>query len=170
MTETTRDVHKQPATTVVCPHADALYATPITRAEVESFIAQHHRHHLPPVGWVFHVALARAGVVVGVATVGRPVSRILDNGVTAEVTRCCVLDAPEARHAASKLYAMAWRIAREMGYQRLITYTLASESGTSLRAAGWHSLYQTRGGSWGVPSRPRVDKHPTGPKTLWEVA
>jgi hypothetical protein len=119
---------------------------------------------------VFHVALARADGVVGVATVGRPVARMLDNGTTAEVTRCCVIDAPEARHAASKLYAMAWRIAREMGYQRLITYTLASESGTSLRAAGWRSLYETRGGSWNVPSRPRIDRHPLGQKTLWEVS
>ncbi len=150
-------------------NTDHLYAVPLTRAQVEAFIATHHRHHLPPVGWVFHVALARAGVVVGVATVGRPVARKLDNGTTAEVTRCCVIDAPEGRHAASKLYATCWRIARAMGYQRLITYTLASESGTSLRAAGWRSLYETRGASWNVPSRPRVDKHPLGPKCLWEV-
>jgi hypothetical protein len=146
-----------------------LRAIPITRQEVEDFIAQHHRHHLPPVGWVFHVALARGEKIVGVATIGRPVARRLDNGFTAEVTRVCTLDVPEARHAASKLYAMAWRIARQMGYKRLISYTLAEETGTSLIAAGWRALYQTPGHSWDCPSRPRVDKHPLGRKTLWEA-
>lgn len=147
-----------------------LRPVPITRAEAHAFIRAHHRHHLPPVGDVFRVALALDGAIIGVATVGRPVARMLDNGWTAEVTRCCVADVPEAKHAASKLYAMAWRIAREMGYTRLISYTLKNESGTSLIAAGWKSMYQTRDGkSWDVPSRPRVDKHPLGAKTLWEA-
>jgi len=149
---------------------DRLHAVPLTRDEVEAFIARHHRHHLPPVGWIFHVALARGEQVVGVATVGRPVARKLDTGWTAEVTRLCTLDAPEARHAASKLYAAAWCIAREMGYARLITYTLAVEPGTSLRAAGWRMLYQTSGGSWSRTNRPRVDKAPLGIKTLWEIS
>lgn len=147
-----------------------LYAVPITRAEAHLFIREHHRHHLPPVGDVFRVALACDEDVVGVATVGRPVARMLDDGVTAELTRCCVADVPEAKHAASKLYAMAWRIAREMGYHRLITYTLTREAGTSLVAAGWKALYQTRDGrSWDAPSRPRIDRHPLDSKTLWEV-
>ena len=146
-----------------------LHAVPLTRDEVEEFISQHHRHHLPPVGWVFHVALARDGQIVGVATVGRPVARAYDDSWTAEVTRLCTLDEPEAKHAASKLYAMAWRIAREMGYLRLITYTLAVESGTSLRAAGWREVHAVKGRSWNCQSRPRVDKHPTTDKTLWEV-
>lgn len=115
------------------------------------------------------MALARDGQIVGVAMVGRPVARMSDNGWTAEVTRLCTCDAPEARHAASKLYATAWRIAREMGYTRLITYTLASEQGTTLRAAGWHTVYEVRGRSWSCQSRPRVDKHPLENKTLWEV-
>lgn len=149
-----------------------LCPVPITREEAHIFIRKHHRHHLPPLGDVFRVALALTdGEIIGVATVGRPVARMLDDGTTAEVTRCCVADVPEARHAASKLYAMAWRIAREMGYHRIITYTLASESGTSLVAAGWKALYQTKAGrSWDMPGRPRVDKHPLDAKTLWEVA
>lgn len=146
-----------------------LQPVPITQEEARIFIRRHHRHHLPPIGDIFRVALACEGNIVGVATVGRPVARMLDDGWTAELSRCCVADVPEARHAASKLYAMAWRIAREIGYHRLITYTLKSESGTSLVAAGWKALYETRGASWSVPSRPRVDKHPLGTKTLWEV-
>ena len=147
-----------------------LVAMPVTQAEARAFIAAHHRHHRPSVGSVFQVALARGEQLVGVAMVGRPVARALDDGWTLEVTRLCTLDAPESRHAASKLYAMCWRIAREMGYTRLLTYTLADESGISLVSAGWRVVHQVKGRSWDTPSRPRVDKHPTVNKTLWEIA
>lgn len=145
----------------------ALQLQPITQKEAFAFIAQHHRHHLPPQGCKFCIAVNDGSSVVGVAVVGRPVARKLDNGYTAEVTRCCTDGTP---HVASKLYAAAWRAAKAMGYTRLITYTLATETGTSLVAAGWKALYQTEGKTWNVPSRPRVDKHPLGQKTLWEVA
>jgi len=140
---------------------------PITQSEAFAFIRRHHRHHEPPQGWLFGVAVNNGQQVVGVATIGRPVARGLQDGYTAEVTRCCTDGTP---HVASKLYAAAWRAARALGYRRLVTYTLVEESGTSLRAAGWRPLYQTRGGSWSCPSRPRVDTHPLGQKTLWEAA
>ena len=140
---------------------------PITFAEACAFVQQHHRHHKPPVGWLFGTAVNDGERVVGVVMVGRPVARRLDDGYTAEVTRCCVMEG--VPHAASKLYAAAWRAARGLGYQRLITYTLKVEPGTSLRAAGWRDLYTTPGRSWSVPSRPRVDTHPLGQKTLWEM-
>jgi hypothetical protein len=57
-----------------------------------------------------------------------------------------------------------------MGFKRLITYTLASETGTSLKASGWKEIGKAGGGSWNKPSRPRVDKAPTRQKTLWEPA
>jgi len=139
---------------------------PITKAEADVFIRRHHRHHRPTVGWRFGIAVNNGREVVGVIVVGRPVARHLDNGWIAEVTRCCTNGTP---HAASKLYAAAWRAARAMGYRRMITYVLKSERGTSLKAAGWKVLYETAGGSWSCPSRPRVDKHPLGQKTLWET-
>lgn len=139
---------------------------PITFPEAAAFIAAHHRHHLPPIGWKFGIAVNDGERVVGVVTVGRPVARRLDNGWTLEVTRCCT---DGTKHAASMLYGAAWRAAKALGYKRLITFTLASESGTSLRAAGWRDLYTTPGRSWSVPSRPRVDTHPLGQKTLWEA-
>lgn len=139
---------------------------PITYAEACAFIHQHHRHHLPPQGWKWGIGVNDGETVVGVVTIGRPVSRVLDDGWTLEVTRCCTSGIP---HAASKLYAAAWRAARAMGYRRLVTYTLAEETGTSLVAAGYRALYQTGGGSWSCPSRPRVDTHPIGQKVLWEV-
>lgn len=140
---------------------------PITFDEACMFIAQHHRHHLPPQGWRFGIAVNDGTEVVGVVTVGRPVARRLDNGWTLEVTRCCVKEGTP--NAASMLYAAAWRAARALGYKRLITYVLASETGTSVKAAGWKVVGQAGGGSWNVPSRPRVDKAPTGKKMLWEM-
>lgn len=140
---------------------------PITFAEANEFIRRHHRHHLPPVGWKFGVAVNDGERVVGVVTIGRPVSRALDDGWTLEVTRCCT---DGTKHAASMLYGAAWRAVKALGYRRLVTYTMVEEPGTSLKAAGWVPLYQTPGRSWSVPIRPRVDKHPLGQRTLWEVA
>lgn len=107
------------------------------------------------------------GGCVGVVTVGRPVARRLDDGWTLEVTRNCT---DGTKNAASFLYAAAWRACRALGFTRLITYTLKDETGVSLTAAGWRVVGQTSGRSWSCPSRPRVDKHPLGQKTLWEAA
>jgi hypothetical protein len=140
---------------------------PLTYREACDFITTHHRHHRPPQGHKFSLAANDGDKVRGIITVGRPVSRRLDNGSTLEVTRCCT---DGTKNACSFLYAAAWRATRALGYTRLITYTLATETGASLRAAGWRVLYETEGGSWNVPSRPRVDKHPMGQKLLWEAA
>lgn len=144
----------------------ALELQPIPFDEACEFIRQHHRHHLPPVGHKFSIACNDGERVVGVVTVGRPVARHYDNGYTLEVTRCCT---DGTKNAASMLYGAAWRAAKALGYKRLITYTLREELGTSVRAAGWRELGNAGGGSWNCASRPRVDKHPTGIKTLWEA-
>jgi hypothetical protein len=140
---------------------------PITYPEACRFIDQHHRHHLPPQGWKFGIAVNDGEKVVGVVTIGRPVSRMLDDGYTLEVTRCCT---DGTKHAASMLYGAAWRACKALGYRRLITYTLIEESGTSLKAAGWKPLYETAGGSWSRDSRPRVDTAPLAKTRLWEAA
>jgi len=140
---------------------------PVTLQEAKAFIKDHHRHHKPPVSWKFGCAVNDGEKVVGVITIGRPVSRVLDDGWTLEVNRCCT---DGTKNAASKLYAAAWRAARALGYRWLITYTLATEKGTSLAAASWKVVYKTKGGSWTTRCRPRVDKHPKGQKTLWEMA
>ena len=140
---------------------------PITYAEACAFIRLNHSHHLPPQGWKFGIAVNDGERVVGVVTVGRPVARALDDGWTLEVTRCCT---DGAKNAASMPYGAAWRATKALGYRRLVTYTLVEEAGTSLLAAGYRALYETAGGSWDCPSRPRVDRHPTSQKTLWEAA
>ena len=92
-----------------------------------------HRHHVAPPGGGFALALLRDGDLVGVAIAGRPVARGNDDGLTLEVTRLCVLDG--VRNGCSKLYSRMRRVGQSMGYRRIITYTLTSEPGTSLRAA-----------------------------------
>lgn len=140
---------------------------PITLAEANAFIRRHHRHHLPPVGWKFGVAASDNKTVVGVVTVGRPVARVFDDGLTLEVTRCCT---DGTKNAASFLYGAARRAAEAMGYRRLVTYTLASESGASLRASGYREVWRVKGRSWSCPSRIRVNLTNTEDKTLWEAA
>jgi hypothetical protein len=141
---------------------------PLTIAEAKVFVDEHHRHHDAPVSAKFAIGLNDGKSVVGVITVGRPVARMLDDGLTAEVTRCCVLDGTP--NGCSMLYAAAWRAARAMGYRRLITYTLDTEPGTSLVAAGWKRIGEAGGGSWSRESRLRVDTHPMQRKIKWEIA
>src|SRR6185369_17517305 len=140
---------------------------PVTQKEAFVFIGEHHRHHVEPEGWLFGVAVNDGERVVGVAVVGRPVARMLQNGFTAEVTRVCIVEDLETikdgegiEHSApvaSMLYSAAWRAARALGYRRLITYTLASETGISIKAAGWREVGKAGGGQWTRPSRPRVE-------------
>lgn len=143
-----------------------LIIVPIFQDEAFAFIEQYHRHHKKPVGSVFQLAVSDGDKIVGVAVVGRPVSRIIqENGFTLEVTRLC---SDGTKQVCSMLYAACWRVCREMGYRKLITYILNTEPGISLRAAGWTLVGERGGGSWSVKSRPRVDKHPLQKKLLFE--
>lgn len=134
--------------------------------EANAFVTQHHRHHKPVVGHLFSLGATLNGELVGVAIVGRPVARMRDDGLTAEVTRLCT---DGTRNACSFLYGAAARAAFALGFQRIGTYILASEPGTSLTGAGWRLIGETKGGSWSRPSRERTDKHPTQPKLLFEA-
>lgn len=138
---------------------------PITLAHANAFVQRHHRHHRPVVGHKFSLAAVKAGQVVGVAIVGRPVSRVRDDGFTLEVTRLCTDGTP---NACSFLYGAAARAAFALGYRRIGTYTLPDEEGTSLRAAGWQLLGERGGGSWSRAARHGEDRHPIEVKRLWE--
>src|SRR5262245_5068200 len=145
---------------------EGLTLAPLPLHAASAFIARNHRHHPPPQGAKWAVGATLAGHLVGVATVGRPVSRQLDDGFTAEVTRVAT---DGTRNACSFLLGAAWRASKAVGYRRLVTYTLAEEPGASLRAAGWRAVCETRGGSWSTPARQRLDKHPLCGKTRWEL-
>lgn len=133
--------------------------------EANAFVAQHHRHHKPVVGHLFSLGAVLADKIVGVAIIGRPVSRFRDDGETAEVTRLCT---DGTKNACSFLYGASARAAFALGFKKIGTYILASEPGTSLTATGWRMIGTTPGRSWSVPSRPRVDTHPLQKKMLFE--
>ena len=142
----------------------SLTVVPMGLDEANEFIRQHHRHRGVVPGAKFAIAVACGETVVGVVTVGRPVARALDDGWTLEVTRCCTDGTP---NAPSCLYAAAWRAVRTLGYRRLGTYTLKTEPGVSLRAAGWRVVGEVTARSWSCPLRPRV-QNPKQEKWRWE--
>lgn len=148
---------------------------PLTFRQAAAYVAEHHRHHKPPRGTKFCIGVIdEDGQLRGVGMVGRPVARHFDNGRTAEINRTCTDGCPNANSA---LYGACWRVARAMGYLRLITYTQAGESGSSLRGAGWQVVVERKArGSWAqATSDPRLlqmrDRLGSGgvERTLWEV-
>ena len=144
----------------------SLEIVPMALDEANAFVALHHRHHKPVVGHKFSIGLSDGVAIRGVAIVGRPVARMLDDGFTLEVNRCCT-DGVE--NGCSMLYGACRRAGFALGFRRIITYTLPSEGGSSLRAAGWKLIGQRGGGKWDRKDRPRVDTHPMEPKFAWEA-
>jgi hypothetical protein len=145
-----------------------LTIVPLTLRESNAFVAQHHRHHKPARGCRFCLGvLDQDGTLRGVCIVGRPVARMVDQRKVCEVVRLATDGTP---NACSALYGAAGRVAKAMGFEQIITYTLTTEPGTSLRAAGWVEVGETDGGSWDRPSRERTDKAPIIPKRRWEAA
>lgn len=144
---------------------------PMTLKEANEFVESFHRHSKPVVGHRFCIGLENDGLLVGVAIVGRTVARRLHANTTAEVLRVCVNDNAD-KGACSMLYGACWRAWRAMGGTRLITYTLKTESGASLRGAGWKTLHETKivKKGWDVPSRHREWQPIYGQAKLrWEV-
>lgn len=148
---------------------------PITLRAACAFVAQHHRHNKPPRGHKFSVGLKNAeGDLIGVAVAGRPIARYFDNGLTLEVNRTCT---DGSRNANSALYGAIWRAAKAMGYERCVTYTQESESGASLRAAGWVKVKELAPRkSWAEETgneRLKTLRDPVGnggvARVLWEI-
>jgi hypothetical protein len=140
---------------------------PLHLREANEFVKAHHRHSTPTVGGKFAVGCQVEGRLVGVAVAGRPVARRLDDGKTLEVLRVC---SDGTRNACSFLYARVVQIARLLGYAKIVTYTLASESGASLKAVGARLVGEVRPQEWSVPSRPRKTQPVyKEPKYKWEL-
>jgi len=149
------------------PEHKKLIILPLHLDEANELVARWHRHHQPVLSHKFSIGVAdEGGHICGAAICGRPIARYLDNGWTLEVYRV-VTDG--TKNACSALYGACRRVGFAMGYRKIITYTLASESGGSLRASGWKCLGERGGGSWSRKNRPRVDKAPTEQKLLWEA-
>lgn len=141
-----------------------LQLKPTTLKQANAMVADLHRHHKPAVGHRFSISAYRDGELVGVVIVSRPVGRGWDHYNDCEVIRCCT---DGTRNACSFLYGAADRIAKEMGFRQIITYTLESEGGASLRAAGWLCDGVVRRDGRGWSNRPgRKEEHPE-PKVRW---
>ena len=153
----------------------SLTIVPLDLKIANAYVAQNHRHSKPTTGHKFSIGATLDGELVGICICGKPVARKLDDGKTLEVRRVCT---DGSKNACSILYGAAARIAREMGYERIITYTLQSESGTSLKASGWKRKGEAGGINWNTPSRPREEyqitlfgierKYPDEKKVRWE--
>jgi hypothetical protein len=143
-----------------------LTIVPLTLREANAYVDQNHRHSQPTQGMKFALGASLGKEIVGVAIVGRPLSRHLDDTWTLEVLRVCSLG---ERNVCSFLYGASWRAARALGYRRLVTYTLKSESGASLRASGWRVVGEVDRATWDRVGRPRVDKHELQERLRWEV-
>lgn len=145
----------------------------ISLSEANAFVRAHHRHHKPVIGHLFSIGAATtdsddggARKIVGVSIIGRPVARMRDDGITAEVTRLCT---DGTKDAPSFLYGASARAAFALGFKCIGTYILATEPGTSLTASGWRLIGHAGGGSWSRMDRPRIDKAPTQGKLLFEA-
>ena len=142
-----------------------LSLVPVSLKDANAFVAAHHRHHKPVTGHKFSIGCEAEGRLVGVAIVGRPVSRYLDNGFTLEVTRLCTTG---EKNACSMLYAAAARAAKSIGYSRIITYTLDSECGASLTASGCVCEGPAGGLEWTGRRKPKDSgQYPRQMKTRW---
>lgn len=144
---------------------------PVSLEQANAFVVRWHRHHSGVTGHKFSLGLmydmeSGTDELVGVAIVGRPVSRMLDDGWTLEVYRVAT---NVVKDACSALYGACRRATFALGYKKLVTYTLIEEPGTSLRAAGWKCLGEAGGGSWSRPSRLRTNDHPLQTKIRWET-
>jgi hypothetical protein len=170
----------------------SLRIVPVTYETAAGFNRMWHRtHERPPPSHKFSIGVADdMDILRGVAIVGRPVSRFYDNGLTLEVNRTAT---DGTRNANSMLYGSCWNAAKALGFRRLITYNVtptegpacegtcphescfiirASESGASLKGAGWVIIAQRppRPG-WDTPSRPRESRGADClPRTLWEAS
>lgn len=131
---------------------------PITLRAANEYVAANHRHNQPTTGHKWSLALYDGERLCGVAIAGQPIARKLDDGLTIEVRR---LVTDGTKDACSKLYGACARVAKEMGYRKIITYTLVSEPGTSLKASGWTNCGEA-GGYRGIcpPAHGRLSKSP----------
>lgn len=116
---------------------------PITLRAANDYVAANHRHNQRTTGHKWSVAVYDGERLCGVAIAGQPIARKLDNGLTIEIRRVCTDGTP---NACSMLYGACCRVAKAMGYKRVVTYTLVSEPGASLRASGFTDCGEAGGG------------------------
>jgi hypothetical protein len=145
----------------------SLQVVQINKDEANAWVEAYHRHSEPVVQHKFSLGALADGEFVGVAIVESPKARGNKDGWTCEVTRVCTTGYP---NACSFLYGASWRVMRSLGYLRGVTYTKDSETGASVRAAGWVATGFTKGREWHCPSRPRRPaQYELSDRIRWEI-
>lgn len=134
--------------------------------DAKEFVSQYHRHNIPPVGGKFAISCYGDDRLCGVAICGRPVAQKLDNGITLEIYRNCT---DGTYNACSKLYGACCQIARIMGYKKVITYSLKSENGASLKAANFIWRGEAGGIAWTGDRKRNYYISPEEMKNKWEM-
>ncbi|RKN09652.1 XF1762 family protein [Streptomyces radicis] len=142
-----------------------LHLRPLTLKQANQLVAELHRHHKPVVTHRFSIGLYdENGVMHGAVIVNKPVARLTPQYKVAEVSRLVTDGTP---NACSMLYGAAARAAQAMGFERIQTYILNSEPGTSLKASGWKLEGITKATPWNNKTRKRNDSHPVVDKQRW---
>lgn len=136
---------------------------PITFKVASEYVNANHRHHSASQGCKFCIGVFDNDDMKGVAICGRPVARRLDDGLTCEITRLCT---DGTKNACSKLYGACCRVAKEMGYKKVITYILESENGASIKASNF-TCEGIAGGTHWTGVRDRGQDIPKEMKTRW---
>lgn len=164
-------------------HLPSVWGAEVTTLELvnidlpvaKRFVRDHHRHNPDMTGWRIGVGLYTGELLRGVAVLSRPVSLkvAVAEPRTAEIIRVCTLG---DKNANSRLYGAMCRAAFALGYRSCISYTLPSESGASLKAAGFtldEGEFGSRPGQQWHPSAPVQEnllgetRPDTGPKLRW---
>lgn len=139
-----------------------MHVIPLELKALNQLVVSLHRHHKPVQGHRFSIGAVQEGKIVGGCSVGRPTARLTDQHKILEVTR---LVTDGTQNCCSFLYSAAARIGKEMGYEKIQTFILETEPGTSLKASGWSFSGTSSGGDWTRVSKPgRRQDQPQCPK------
>ena len=143
-----------------------LNIVPMELRDANAFVDQNHRHHEHVQGHRFSIGcVCEHSILHGVAIVGRPVARKVNPHLVLEVTRLCTDGTP---NACSFLYSASARIGKAMGYAKIQTYILETETGSSLLASGWQFEEFIKGHVWAhTDGKPRKNSHPLCDKQRW---
>lgn len=118
---------------------------PVSQLEARRFIRDHHRHSKPPRAMICAVGLEQDGKLLGVGSLERPKAQKLCDGLTVEISRVCTQGAV---NGCSRLYGALCRVAAALGYRRVVTYTLKTEPGHSLKASGFQMVAEVIPDTW----------------------
>jgi hypothetical protein len=123
------------------------YIAPIPLSVANDFVKKYHRHNDERKIHKFSLGLYKKSedkdILIGVAICGSPTGISYNGKSFLEVYRVCVT---EANNSCSMLYGRCTRIAKELGYEKLITYTLKTEPGTTVKASGFELETDEAGG------------------------